>query len=80
MNTQQAVLTTNYVSRVEGEVACICPHCKRPAFLATPLLNEGRGEQFKHSDGVDLRTQARCNGVFEVSSAAKYDRSLFSVA
>lgn len=80
MNAQQAVLMTNYVSRVDGEVACICPHCKRPAFLATPLLNEVRGEIFKHSDGIDLRTQARCDGVFEVSSAAEYDRFLFSAA
>lgn len=80
MNTQQTVLTTNLVSRVEGEVACICPHCKRPAFLSASRLNDVRGEQFKHSDVVNLRTRARCNGVFEVSSTAKYDDSLFNVA
>lgn len=78
MNTQQSVLTTDFVSRVDGEVGCICPHCNRPAFLSASQFGEVRGEQFKHSDVINLKTLARCNGVFEVSTTARYDGTLFS--
>ncbi|EPL8679500.1 hypothetical protein N0P70_005499 [Klebsiella michiganensis] len=76
-NTTTSISVTS-VGRVDGELCCLCPHCKRPAFLDEKQLSNVRGESFTHTGIINFELSTRCNGVISVSDSATFDRTLFA--